>query len=150
MIGGEKEVHCVITLVRMEVDTGEERILEVPTEFYEAEIGVDAILSYEWLAMYDFMVNPKRNALVKKIPETGDVVPVSGNHIPRSEVAAATRVDTPLVLPPQASRPAKLLARQLIVPKPPKTFRMLELFFWDWVGWRSFQKFGVRGGIGRF
>ena len=36
MIGGEKEVHCVITLVAMKVDTGEDRFLEVPREFYEA------------------------------------------------------------------------------------------------------------------
>ena len=43
MHGGEHEVHCTITLTGMEVDTGEERTLLVPTSFYVADIGVDAI-----------------------------------------------------------------------------------------------------------
>ena len=58
MIGGEKETRGIITLMGYELDTGEERVLEAPTEFYEAGISVDAILSYEWLATYDFVVNP--------------------------------------------------------------------------------------------
>ena len=61
------------------MDTGEERTLLVPTSFYVADIGVDAILSYEWLAAYDFVVNPRRNALLKNIPETSDVVAIHGH-----------------------------------------------------------------------
>ena len=65
----------------MEIDTGEERVLEVPIEFYEADIGVDAIIGYEWLAAYDFIVNAKRNAMMRRFPDSGDVVSIQGNHV---------------------------------------------------------------------
>ena len=99
MAGGEREVYCLLTLMGKEIDVGEDRTLEVPTIFYEADIGVDAILSYEWLAMYDFVVNPNRHALMKKIQQTGDLIVIPGKRVSRLEVASTTRVDTPNVVP---------------------------------------------------
>jgi len=128
MHGGEHEVHSTITLTGMGVDTGEERTLLVTTSFYVADIGVDAILSYEWLATYDFVVNPRRNALLKKIPDTSDVVAIHGKHVVKTEVASATRVDTPMVMPLPTSRPEKRTARQTPLLKMPKIYRMLDLF----------------------
>ena len=66
MPGGDMEVSCILTLTGRDHDTKERRDVEMPTSFYEADIGVEAILSYEWLAMYDFMVNPGMHVLMKK------------------------------------------------------------------------------------
>ena len=66
MPGGDREVSCLLTLSGLEHDTKEARVVQIPTTFYEADIGVEAILSYEWLAMYDFIVNPRMHVLMKK------------------------------------------------------------------------------------
>jgi hypothetical protein len=36
----------------------------VPIKFYEAEIGLDAIFSYQWLAENNLIVNPRRHVLL--------------------------------------------------------------------------------------
>ena len=100
----------------------------MPTIFYEADIGFDAILSYEWLAMYDFVVNPNRHALMKKIQQTGDLIVIPGKRVSRLEVASTTRVDTPNVVPTKMTRPEKRVARRTPIPRAPKIRRALDLF----------------------
>ena len=128
MPGGDRELHCTLTMHGIEHDTREPRILELPTTFYEADIGVEAILSYEWLAMYDFIVNPGMQMLMKKIPNTGDIVCITGNHLHRAEVAGITRIDTPSVIPSKTPRPERREARKTPTPRPPRKRRMLDLF----------------------
>lgn len=142
MPGGDKEVGCIISITGVERDTKEERTLEIPTTFYEAEIGVEAILSYEWLAMYDFLVDPGMHALLKKIPYTGDIVWFPGNHIHRTEVASVTRVDTPTVMPNKLTRPEKKLERKTVHPKEAKKRRMLDLFSGTGSVGDAFRKLG--------
>ena len=119
LVGGDKEVSCILTFLGTEIDEGGERILEVPTTFYEADIGIDAILSYEWLATYDFLVNPRRHGIGHKVYETGEFVWVPGNKR-SAEVASASaspsRVETPTVVAKSNGKPAK---RPVGVPRPP-------------------------------
>ena len=47
-----------------EVDTQRPHILKVPTTFLVADLGrLDAIVSYDWLAHNDFLVNCKRHGI---------------------------------------------------------------------------------------
>ena len=81
--GGDQSVKCLLIMGGHEIDTGEDRILRVPAEFYEADLaGFDAVLSYECLATYEFVVDPRRHILVRKMPLSTDVVEMKGNGTP--------------------------------------------------------------------
>ena len=128
MPGGDKEVACKIVLTGIEHDTRAPRAVKVPTTLYEADIGVEAILSYEWLTTYNFLVNPGLHALMKKIPGTGDIITFPGNHVHRAEVASTRRVETPETTKTQLSRPQKRVLRTQSVPRPPRVKNVLDLF----------------------
>ena len=81
--------------------------VRVPTTFYEADLGVEAILSYEWLTMYNFMINPGLHCMMKKIPGTGGILHFAGNQTRRAEVAAVRRVETPEMRKAQPNRVKK-------------------------------------------
>ena len=48
--GGWVEIECKAVLKGHDIDTGLEGEVECPTIFYDANISVDAILSYDWMA----------------------------------------------------------------------------------------------------
>ena len=126
--GGDKEVICLLEIMGVERDTKLEKTLEIPTRFIEAGISVDAILSYEWLSTFDFMVNPGMHGLIKRVPDTGDILFFPAIRMLRREVANVVRVDTPTLQPARPSRPEKKAARKPSVPRPLKKKRMLDLF----------------------
>ena len=142
MPGGDMEVSCILTLTGRDHDTKERRDVEIPTTFYEADIGVEAILSYEWLAMYDFMVNPGMHVLMKKIGGSGDILCFPGVHVHRAEVASTTRVDTPKIMPSKVGRVEKKAIRKGLIPRPPKIRRMLDLFAGTGSVGEAFKKLG--------
>ena len=47
--GGLYEVPCEVVLEGCDSDTCEPVTLKCPTSFYDADVRVDALLSYEWL-----------------------------------------------------------------------------------------------------
>ena len=49
MEGGQVEFLCDLLIKCQDMDIGQPCIFECPTIFYNADIAVDAILSYEWL-----------------------------------------------------------------------------------------------------
>jgi hypothetical protein len=126
--GGDREVRCMATMMGREIDSGEERTIEVPVDFYEAAIGVDAIIGYEWLAAYEFWVNAGRNSITRQFPDTGNNVSISGNREKRREIAMATRIETPIVLPYDRLRQATEPTEKTLILRTPRTFRMLDLF----------------------
>jgi hypothetical protein len=64
MKGADKMVGGVVHFQGKELDTGHRQGLMCPVELYEADIAVDAIISYAWLAECDFLVNPRRHGLL--------------------------------------------------------------------------------------
>jgi hypothetical protein len=116
------------TLQGREIDSGEERTIEVPVDFYEAAIGVDAIIGYEWLAAYEFWINAGRNSITRQFPDTGNNVSISGNREKRLEIAMATRIETPIILPYEPHRQAVGPAETSPILRTPRIFRMLDLF----------------------
>ena len=48
LTGGDRELACHVVLDGIEHDSRATRRVRVPTTFYEAEIGPEAIVSYEW------------------------------------------------------------------------------------------------------
>ena len=61
--GGEKEVHTIVHLVGRLAAGKVTREVRLPARFYGAEIGVDLILSYSWLAQHQVLVDPTEGAL---------------------------------------------------------------------------------------
>ena len=61
--GGDKELCCTLHFHAFEVDSRKHIGVKCYAQFLEADISADAILSYEWLAHYNFMVNPRRHGL---------------------------------------------------------------------------------------
>ena len=78
------------------------------------------------------------------MPLSTDVVAFKGNEIPKMEVAVASRVDTPLVLPNKAGRPARREARKAAIYKAPKVYRMLNLFSGTGSVSETFRKMGYQ------
>ena len=61
--GGLYEVPCEVVLEGRDRDTCEGVIITCPTSFYDADVRVDALLSYEWLRQYDVDVRCRRRGL---------------------------------------------------------------------------------------
>ena len=66
MEGGSVEVACTMEMQGVDVDTGRRECLSCPTTFYDADMGVDAILSYEWLVKNGMDVRCRRHGLEAK------------------------------------------------------------------------------------
>ena len=77
--GGDKELAVILKMVGHQVDTGQENHLKIPTSFVSAELdGIDAIVSYGWLASNNFLVNGKRHGLCYQGPGTDDMIWIPG------------------------------------------------------------------------
>ena len=61
MPGGEKQVNCTILMKGVDINTKEEQAYRLPIKFYEADIGVEGILCYNWQATYDMVIRPVKN-----------------------------------------------------------------------------------------
>jgi hypothetical protein len=64
MEGGSIELHCEFALQGMSVESGRATQVVCPTRFYDANIGVDVILSYEWMRRADIEVRCRRHGLM--------------------------------------------------------------------------------------
>ena len=62
--GGEDEIQTTLDLKGRLKDKVESQSCELAATFYGADIGVDLILSYNWLMEHDIMVCPKEGALI--------------------------------------------------------------------------------------
>ena len=80
MDGGAKEVPCEILLDGVDPDTGLSVTVQRPAKFYDAIIGVDLILSYEWLKRHNIDVLCHRHGLQVNRPEGPVWVPGGTNH----------------------------------------------------------------------
>jgi hypothetical protein len=54
----------VLELQGNQVDTGGALAVRLPITMFEADIGVDIIVSYSWLAALNLLVNPRRHGLI--------------------------------------------------------------------------------------
>ena len=77
--GGDKELTNVLQLMGHQVDTGQECSLKIPTNFVAAELsGIDAMVSYSWLAEHNFLVNGKRHGICYQGPNSDDMIWIAG------------------------------------------------------------------------
>jgi hypothetical protein len=67
--GGDREASGLIHFQGRDPDTSSKQKLTCPIRFYEADIPLDAIFSYAWLAEGDFCINPRRHGLLFKDDE---------------------------------------------------------------------------------
>ena len=65
----------------------------MPTPFYEPDIGPEAIVSYEWLTIFGFVLNPGLHGMMRKIKSSGALLHFPGNQLRTGEVAAVARLD---------------------------------------------------------
>ena len=76
MDGGLVDMGCVVLIPGVYVDTGVHGVVELPAVFYDAHIGVDALLSYEWLQRSDIEVKCRKHGLWVNHPREPLWVPV--------------------------------------------------------------------------
>jgi len=81
MDGGLVEVPCTLFMEGVDMDTGRQVWAECPITFYDANVGVDALLSYEWLRKEDIDVQCRNHGLLVNREEgpiwvPGEVDPV--------------------------------------------------------------------------
>ena len=67
--GGKEEVPCNILFDGVDVDTRIHTEVKGPIVFYDANIGVDALLSYGWLQSCDIEVHCRKHGLQVNGPE---------------------------------------------------------------------------------
>ena len=128
MPGGEKQVNCTILMKGVDIDTKEEQAYHLPIKFYEADIGVEGILCYNWLATYDLVIRPFKNCLQKVDTRTKACVIFVGLRTTPVEVSSVTRWDTPFVTATKPTRPGKKKDRKDGIPRTPRFRRMMDLF----------------------
>ena len=74
MAGGLTEVPCELLMEGMDIDTGEKVSISKKMAFYDGDVGVDVLLSYEWMATMDVEVHCRRHGLmVNRIYPQGPV-----------------------------------------------------------------------------
>ena len=77
--GGDKELTMILKIKGHQVDTGQENHLKIPTKFVSADLeGIDAIISYGWLAENNFLVNGRRHGICYQGPGSDDMIWVAG------------------------------------------------------------------------
>ena len=74
--GGEFESTFNLVMDGTEIDLGTKITLELPITCYDAEIGVDLIISYKWLAAVAADVIPRKHGIM--VNRTNDTVWVPG------------------------------------------------------------------------
>ena len=68
MRGGQEDVPCELIIGGQDVNTGERVNISCPMEIYDADIMVDMLISYEWLARMDVEVHGRRHGLIINRP----------------------------------------------------------------------------------
>ena len=71
--GGQQEVKLDLTFMKVSGDTTEPQEWRTTASFYEADIPMDAILGYPWLARMDLGVFTHPSALAFEHPDRGFV-----------------------------------------------------------------------------
>ena len=61
--GNHRRLSCEFLMEGVEVDSGSKQGYTFPFKGYDASIDVDVLLSYEWLARHNFIVNTRRHGL---------------------------------------------------------------------------------------
>ena len=69
MVGGSMEAPCDVVLFGRDMETGLEEEQAYPTVFYDADIGMDVILSYDWLRRANVDVRCRRHGLEANRPQ---------------------------------------------------------------------------------
>ena len=62
--GGDRELECTLVFTGLDQDTKVATPVSIPSSFYDAEIGVDAIFAYEWMARSKIDIVPHRHGVV--------------------------------------------------------------------------------------
>ena len=93
MAGGDKCTQGLLHLRGVEVDTGRDQGLKCPIHLVEADITVDAILSYGWLAQHNFLVNPRRHGICHQ--DTQGMIWIDGIQKVRAAVICAEPIPQP-------------------------------------------------------
>ena len=128
MPGCEKQVNCTILMKGVDIDTKEEQAYHLPIKFYEADIGVEGILCYDWLATYDLVIRPFKTCFQKVDIRTKAWVIFVGLRTTPVEVSSVTRWDTPFVTATKPARPGKKKDRKSGIPRAPRFRLMMDLF----------------------
>ena len=68
MAGGLTEVPCELVMEGMDIDTGERVPISKKMAFYDGDVGVDVLLSYDWMATMDIEVHCRRHGLLVNRP----------------------------------------------------------------------------------
>ena len=96
LAGGDKCTHGLLHLRGMIVDTGRPQGLKCPIQLIEADITVDLILSYGWLAQHNFLVNPRRHGICHQ--DHQGMVWIEGIQKVRAAAICAEPTPTPSAL----------------------------------------------------
>ena len=136
MGGGDRELWGVLELLATEVDTERPHKLQAPVQFYIADMkGVEAIISYKWLAENGLMVNPRRHGLNVWGIHEGEAFWVPGIKKGSRIHTIGGRVATPGVAPsityPIVPPPGKLQGKGVdkgVQTSLDRPRRMLDLF----------------------
>ena len=67
--GGRRELDCVLTMYGVESDTRVHTPIDLPFVCYDADVGVDLLISHEWLASMNLDVYPRRNGLMANLKD---------------------------------------------------------------------------------
>ena len=82
MDGGETEVRCDLILRGIEVDTGMSTGVVCPSTFFEVDVNVDVILSYESLALMGIDIRCQQHGLTIRRPSV--LIGVAGINFARA------------------------------------------------------------------
>ena len=98
--GGQQEFETTLVVQGVDPDLGSPSSLRLPIVCYDADIGVDLILSYEWMAAMKMDVIPRRHGLlvqadgyalwVPGVRETSQRVPTKISLASQCAIAKAT------------------------------------------------------------
>ena len=128
MEGGSLETYAWVYLSGTDQDTREIKVLKCPAQFYEADIGVEGILCYEWLATFDLTLRPHKNCMQWVDSATKSWVIMPGIRQVPVAVRSVTRIETPCSKTTKPTRPGKREERLKRIPRNPRVRRMLDLY----------------------
>ena len=88
MEGGDRVLEGTLSMEGVDTDTREPQRVVLPIQVYEAAItAADLIVSYQWLARHDILINPRRHGVLLKGDQ--NLVWVSGEIRQRSTQESA-------------------------------------------------------------
>jgi hypothetical protein len=150
--GGDYEVRSALNINGRAVNTNTPASVNFDTTFYEANIAVDAILSYKWLSTFNVDISSQAHGIT--INSVTPSVWVKGiknqpNHVSfnvPSKVHVVEAIDTTQMGPSQLIKKSKLRPRHLNsdfeIPEPPEFPRVLDLFSGGGSVTKAFQNAG--------